>query len=104
MRKESWKELTIGTINLDAGNSVKNLTGTWRSGKRPQFVEENCIQCFFCWVYCPHFAIRVEKGEVTGVNYDYCTGCGICCTECPPKEKALVMVKEEIKLAERSPK
>jgi 2-oxoacid:acceptor oxidoreductase delta subunit (pyruvate/2-ketoisovalerate family) len=104
MKKENWKELTIGTINLDAGNSVKNLTGTWRSGKKPQFIEENCIQCFFCWLYCPHFAIHVEKGEVTGVNYDYCTGCGICCTECPPKEKALVMVKEEIKLAERSPK
>jgi pyruvate ferredoxin oxidoreductase delta subunit len=104
MKKENWKELTIGTINLDAGNSVKNLTGTWRSGTKPQFIKENCIQCLFCWLYCPHFAIRVEKGEVTGVNYDYCTGCGICCTECPPKEKALVMVKEEIKLAERSPK
>jgi len=25
MKKESWKELTIGTINLEAGNSVKNL-------------------------------------------------------------------------------
>jgi len=61
MRKESWKELTIGTINLDVGNSVKNLTGTWRSGKKAQFVEENCIHCFFCWLYCPHFAVIVEK-------------------------------------------
>jgi len=64
MKKETWKELTIGTINLDAGNSVKNLTGTWRSGRKPQFVEEKCIQCFFCWLYCPHFAILVEDGEV----------------------------------------
>ncbi len=47
MKKESWKELTIGTINLEAGNSVKNLTGTWRSGKKPQFIKENCIHCFF---------------------------------------------------------
>jgi pyruvate ferredoxin oxidoreductase delta subunit len=102
MKKETWKELTIGTINLDAGNSVKNLTGSWRSGKKPQFIEEKCIQCFFCWLYCPHSAILVEGDKVKGINYDYCTGCGICSVECPPKEKAIVMVKEEMKLAERS--
>jgi pyruvate ferredoxin oxidoreductase delta subunit len=100
MKKETWKELTIGTINLDAGNSVKNLTGTWRSGKKPQFIEEKCIQCFFCWLYCPHSAILVEGGEVKGINYDYCTGCGMCSVECPTKEKAIIMIKEEVKLAE----
>ena len=100
MKKETWKELTIGTINLDAGNSVKNLTGTWRSGKKPQFIEEKCIQCFFCWLYCPHSAILVEGEEVKGINYDYCTGCGMCSVECPTKEKAIIMVKEEVKLAE----
>lgn len=100
MKKETWKELTIGTINLDAGNSVKNLTGTWRSGKKPQFIQEKCIQCFFCWLYCPHSAILVEGDEVKGINYDYCTGCGMCSVECPPKEKAIIMVKEEVKLAE----
>ncbi len=100
MKKETWKELTIGTINLDAGNSVKNLTGTWRSGKKPQFIEEKCIQCFFCWLYCPHSAILVEGDEVKGINYDYCTGCGMCSVECPTKEKAIIMVKEEVKLAE----
>jgi len=104
MKKESWKELTIGTINLDAGNSVRNLTGTWRSGRKPQFIKENCIQCFFCWLYCPHFAIMVEDEEVKGINYDYCTGCGICSVECPPKEKAIVMVEEQIELAEGSRK
>jgi pyruvate ferredoxin oxidoreductase delta subunit len=100
MKKETWRELTIGTINLDAGNSVKNLTGTWRSGKKPQFIEEKCIQCFFCWLYCPHSAILVEGDEVKGINYDYCTGCGMCSVECPTKEKAIVMIKEEVKLAE----
>ncbi len=104
MKKETWKELTIGTINLDAGNSVKNLTGTWRSGKKPQFIEEHCIQCLFCWLYCPHFAIFVKDGEVTGINYDYCTGCGMCSVECPTKEKSIVMVEEEMKLAEGSGK
>jgi len=100
MKKETWKELPIGTVNIHAGNSVVNHTGTWRSGRKPEFIEKNCIQCFFCWLYCPHFAIRVDGGKVTGINYDYCTGCGLCAEECPTKEKAIVMVKEEIKLAE----
>lgn len=100
MKKETWKELTIGAINLNAGNSVVNLTGTWRSGRKPEFKEEHCIQCFFCWVYCPHFAIKVEGDKVVGINYDYCTGCGLCSEECPPKEKAIIMVAEELNLAE----
>lgn len=100
MKKETWKELTIGTINLNAGNSMVNLTGTWRSGRKPEFRKEHCIQCFFCWVYCPHFAIKVEGDKVVGINYDYCTGCGLCSEECPPKEKAIIMVAEEFKLAE----
>jgi len=104
MKKETWKELPIGTVNIHAGNSVANLTGTWRSGRRPEFIEKHCIQCFFCWLYCPHFAIRVEAGKVTGFKYDYCTGCGLCAEECPTKEKAIVMVKEEIKLAEERKK
>ena len=100
MSKETWKELPIGTINLDTGNSRQNKTGTWRSGKKPEFIPKNCIQCFFCWLYCPHFAIRVEGDEVEGIDYDYCTGCGLCAEECPPKDKAIIMVKEEMKLVE----
>jgi len=100
MKKESWKELPTGAINVHPGNSVSNLTGTWRSGMKPQFIEENCIQCFFCWLYCPHFAILVKEGEVKSINYDYCTGCGICAEECPSKQKSIIMVKEEVKLAE----
>ena len=92
MKKETWKELTIGTINLDAGNSVKNLTGTWRSGKKPQFIEEKCIQCFQCIAYCPDASItKAEKG--VEINLEYCKGCGICAKECPVK--AINMVKEE---------
>jgi Pyruvate/2-oxoacid:ferredoxin oxidoreductase delta subunit len=51
-------------------------------------------------LYCPHFAILVEDEEVKGIDYDYCTGCGMCAEECPSKEKSIVMVKEEVKLAE----
>ncbi len=104
MKKETWKELPIGTVNTQAGNSISNLTGTWRSGRKPEFIEEHCIQCFFCWLYCPHFAIRVEGGKVTGINYDYCTGCGLCAEECPTKIKSIVMVKEETQLVEERKK
>jgi pyruvate ferredoxin oxidoreductase delta subunit len=100
MKKETWKELPIGTVNVKAGNSVSNLTGTWRSGRKPEFIEDRCIQCLFCWLFCPHFAILVKDGQMVGINYDYCTGCGLCSEECPTKEKAIIMVKEEIKLAE----
>jgi len=102
MRKETWKELEVGTVNLDTANSRDNRTGTWRSGRKPEFIPENCIQCFFCWLYCPHFAIKVEDKEVIGIDYDYCTGCGLCAEECPSKDKAIVMIKEELALdAER---
>ena len=99
MKKETWKELTIGTINPNAGNSVMNHTGTWRSGTKPEFIEEHCIHCFFCWLYCPHFAVLFEGDKITGFNYDYCTGCGMCAEECPTKTKSIVMVEEEIQLA-----
>ncbi len=104
MSKETWRELTSGTITRATGNPRQNKTGTWRSGKKPEFISENCIQCFFCWLYCPHFAIRVEGEEVKGIDYDYCTGCGLCAEECPSKEKSIVMVKEEMKLVEEDSK
>lgn len=100
MKKETWKELPLGTVNLNPGNSVSNKTGTWRSGKKPEFIEKNCIHCFFCWLYCPHFAVLVGEDKIKGIDYDYCTGCGLCAEECPTKEKAIIMVKEEFKLDE----
>lgn len=104
MSKESWKELTIGTINRDTGSSKRNLTGSWRSGKKPEFIEENCIHCFFCWLYCPHSAILIAEEQVKGIDYDYCTGCGLCSEECPSKEKSIIMVKEEIQLFKKREK
>jgi len=29
------------------------------------------------------------------IDYKYCKGCGICAEECPPKVKAITMVREE---------
>ncbi len=97
MSLKKWQELSLGGINLEPGSSLLNLTGCFRRGKIPEFNAEKCINCFFCWVFCPENAIIVRNEEVIGINYDYCKGCGICANECPVKKepKPIVMVDEE---------
>ncbi|MGN0961818.1 MAG: pyruvate:ferredoxin (flavodoxin) oxidoreductase [Christensenellales bacterium] len=87
---------------------VASLLPCWKS--------ENCIQCNMCSFVCPHAAIRphlikeenlsdkpdtlqtpnamAEKDLkfVMQVSSKDCTGCGVCASICPAKEKALVMV------------
>ncbi|MDD6031891.1 MAG: thiamine pyrophosphate-dependent enzyme, partial [Oscillospiraceae bacterium] len=83
----------------------------------PSWVSENCIQCGFCSMVCPHAVIRpyavteeeaatLPEGQLTlpmtgmpgmkfaiGISVLDCTGCGVCVSTCPGKkgEKALVM-------------
>ncbi|MFP4200641.1 MAG: 4Fe-4S binding protein [Clostridia bacterium] len=53
------------------------------------------MQCRLCWIYCPDSAIMTnEDGEVVGIDYDHCKGCGICAVECP-KDGAMTMIDEE---------
>jgi pyruvate ferredoxin oxidoreductase delta subunit len=91
----SWKELPIGGIILEAGNSIANKTGEWRVFK-PVINQDECIRCFICWIYCPDDVIKIvekpfktSKGKVWNfsfeIDYDYCKGCGICVEECPIK-------------------
>ncbi len=96
MNLKNWNELVPAGIIPDAGNSLKNFTSTFRKGEKPEFNETTCINCFFCWVFCPDNAIIVENEKVVGINFDYCKGCGVCANECPVKNepKPLVMVKE----------
>ena len=100
MNLKKWSELITGGINTEAGNSLKNFTGTFRRGEKPEFNETTCIHCFFCWVFCPDNAIIVENDKILGVNYDYCKGCGVCVNECPVKNepKPLLMIKESREL------
>lgn len=80
-KKPGWKSLPIGAAVLEPGSSLKYKTGDWRAFK-PVIDKEKCINCFFCWIYCPDAAlVRTEKG--IEINYDYCKGCGICAKECP---------------------
>ncbi|MCP4221252.1 MAG: 4Fe-4S dicluster domain-containing protein [bacterium] len=100
MSLENRHQLDIGGINRDAGNSLKNFTGSCRRGEKPEFNPDTCINCFFCWVFCPENAIIVTGEKIAGINYDYCKGCGICVNECPVRQdtKPLTMVKENIEL------
>ena len=97
-------------------------TNTTRFEKRgvatqlPCWNSEKCIQCNMCSFVCPHAAIRphlVKEDDLTNkpddlttadalaernmkyvmqVSSKDCTGCGVCASICPAKEKALTMV------------
>lgn len=58
---------------------------------RPIIDTDKCIQCNFCYIFCPDACIL--KGEKYSVNYTYCRGCGVCAQECP--RQAITMVRED---------
>lgn len=92
-----WKEIAEGNLIDRPATALEYKTGTWRLF-RPIWIEENCIHCKFCWLYCPDMAIKLAGDKMAGYNYDYCKGCGICYKVCPAKKKAIEMKKEtEIK-------
>jgi pyruvate ferredoxin oxidoreductase delta subunit len=90
---KNWNEVPTGGVVDQPGSAMENKTGSWRV-ERPIWHEDRCIHCFRCWVYCPDMSIRTEDGKVTGINYDYCKGCGICSRECPEKVNAITMEPE----------
>ncbi len=105
--------------------SGKVHTGTTQYEKRgiatqlPCWNSEKCLQCNMCAFVCPHAAIRphlIEEKELEnqpetlktlnataepGKKYVMqlspldCTGCGVCASVCPSKEKALTMVDSD---------
>ena len=91
MALKSWKDIPIGGVITDAGNTVEYETGGWRS-HRPIIDMDKCSHCMICWVYCPDSSIMVNDGKVTGVDLAHCKGCGICAHECP--RKAITMIEE----------
>jgi pyruvate ferredoxin oxidoreductase delta subunit len=90
---KGWKEIPIGGLIPEAGNSESYHTGSWRTF-RPVWNKEHCINCLFCFMFCPDSAVVVEEGKFKEFDYRYCKGCGICAHECPTKVKAIAMVEE----------
>jgi NADPH-dependent glutamate synthase beta subunit-like oxidoreductase len=44
----------------------------------------NCFECDGCYTVCPEEAvIKLGPGKRYRYNYDFCTGCGVCCEQCP---------------------
>lgn len=103
---------------LDKKNGIFE-GGTTKDEKRniaeniPEWIKENCIECNQCAFSCPHGVIRPflldkkddkiesipslmpkDKEFTIGINYEACTGCGVCVETCPGKlgNKALKMV------------
>ncbi len=91
---DEWgpEEHQLGATIPEAGNSIYNETGGWRS-EVPQIDSEKCDGCLLCYFYCPDASIIVECGKAAGVDLAHCKGCGICAKECP--QKAIVMKTEE---------
>ncbi len=95
MKLKSWKELPEGAVIPGSPNSGEFKTGDWRTQK-PIIDFNKCTHCHLCWLYCPDTSVLTENGKITGFDYDHCKGCGICAEVCPPRIKAITMVKEEI--------
>ena len=81
---KKYKEVPIGGLILEAGNSLNFKTGDWKT-KRPIRQTEKCINCMICWANCPDMAIKGKDGNFSHFDYDYCKGCGICSNVCPVK-------------------
>jgi pyruvate ferredoxin oxidoreductase delta subunit len=90
---DGWKDLPLGAIIEKPGNAREYLTGDWRT-MRPVWDPAKCIQCLFCWVYCPDASIIVKDGKMSGINYAHCKGCGICAAECPKRASAITMIRD----------
>ncbi|MBI4445299.1 MAG: 2-oxoacid:acceptor oxidoreductase family protein [Acidobacteria bacterium] len=87
----SWQELEPGGTLYQPGSARDYLTGMWRSSY-PLFKREECNDCLRCWVFCPDTSIMTNEGKVTGIDLQYCKGCGVCAAVCP--RDALKMVPE----------
>lgn len=76
-------------------NSHTVSVADWRVEK-PVYNRDFCIDCQFCWLYCPDMSIIAKDKKMTGIDYVHCKGCGICADVCPTNPKSLIMVNEKV--------
>ena len=78
----TWKEMEIGTIFTEPGNTAEYKTGDWRS-QAPTYNFDRCIKCGMCQLFCPEGCIEQNEDGYFTANLYWCKGCGICARECP---------------------
>jgi len=113
MANNGWDEFEIGAMLRSFDGAIDNIAGTlqedrnynqnnsftasvadWRLIK-PVYNKDYCIDCQFCWVYCPDVSIISRDKKMIGVDMDHCKGCGICVEVCPTNPKSLLMFPEQ---------
>lgn len=113
MAKKGWDEFEIGAMLRTFDGKIDNIAATrqenrnysdnssytasvadWRLIK-PVFNKDYCIDCQFCWIYCPDVSIISRDQKLIGVDMDHCKGCGICVEVCPTNPKSLLMFPEQ---------
>ena len=75
-------------------NSHVASVADWRLIK-PVYNQDYCIDCQFCWIYCPDVSIVSRDKKMVGIDMDHCKGCGICAEVCPTNPKSLIMFPEQ---------
>lgn len=110
---KGWDEFEIGAMLRSFDGKIDNIAGTkqedrsysennsyvanvsdWRIIK-PVYNKDYCIDCQFCWVYCPDVSIISRDKKMIGIDYDHCKGCGVCVEVCPTNPKSLLMFSEQ---------
>jgi pyruvate ferredoxin oxidoreductase delta subunit len=122
MANRGWDEFEIGAMLRTFDGKIDDIAGTnqedraysksssfsasvadWRIEK-PVFNKDFCIDCQFCWVYCPDMSIIARDKKMIGIDMDHCKGCAICVEVCPTNPKSLLMfpeqADEEVELAQ----
>ena len=113
MANKGWDEFEIGAMlrsfnspandialthqedrDYSQNNSFTASVADWRIEK-PVFNKDYCIDCQFCWIYCPDISIISRDKKMIGVDMDHCKGCGICVEVCPTNPKSLLMYSEQ---------
>ena len=89
----SWKDLEIGSIVVEPGNTRAYRTGDWRS-EVPSYNFSRCIKCGLCQLYCPEGCVEQNAEGYFVANLYWCKGCGICARECPTAVITMVEEKE----------
>jgi len=79
-------------MHVKPAASLSNKTGSWRSGKRPQYLHKNCTGCRACYLICPEGCISGSKKNYD-TDLDYCKGCGLCVAVCPVHDIEMVAEK-----------